>query len=146
MRLVPLTTQRAPMSSLDVASNKTVMGLSLQGCSCLSAASQCLMGPSAAVFTPTSGRVSDSSWHACPLLLQVNKRKGEEYKLLWRESPEFVRLAAKCNALIVPFAAVGGECSFHVVVMVHDCLFSFCAVMPWLAMSGAVLLASVWKA
>ena len=40
---------------------------------------------------------------------QVNKRKGEEYKLLWKDSPEFVRLALKCNALIVPFAAIGGE-------------------------------------
>jgi hypothetical protein len=39
---------------------------------------------------------------------QVNKRKGEEYKLLWKDSPEFVRLATKCNALIVPFAAIGG--------------------------------------
>jgi hypothetical protein len=38
----------------------------------------------------------------------VNKRRGEEYKLLWRESPEFVRMASKCNALIVPFAAIGG--------------------------------------
>ena len=47
----------------------------------------------------------------CWGVAQVNKRKGEEYKLLWKDSPEFVRLATKCNALIVPFAAVGGVCA-----------------------------------
>ena len=44
--------------------------------------------------------------------LQVNKLKGQEYQLLWREQPDFVRMAAKLNALIIPFAAVGGESPF----------------------------------
>lgn len=39
----------------------------------------------------------------------MNKLKGQEYQLLWREQPDFVRMAAKLNALIIPFAAVGGE-------------------------------------
>lgn len=38
------------------------------------------------------------------------KRRGEEYKLFWRDDrPDFVRLAAKYDALIVPFAAVGAD-------------------------------------
>lgn len=40
---------------------------------------------------------------------QVNKLKGEKYKLLWKESPDFVRLASKLDCTIVPFAAVGGK-------------------------------------
>ena len=39
----------------------------------------------------------------------MNKLKGEKYKLLWKQSPDFVRLASKLNCTIVPFAAVGGE-------------------------------------
>lgn len=40
---------------------------------------------------------------------EVCRRRGEEYKLLWSENPEFVRPAAKFDALIVPFAAVGAD-------------------------------------
>ncbi len=39
---------------------------------------------------------------------EVNKLKGQEYQLLWKEQPDFVRMAAKLNAVIVPFAAIGG--------------------------------------
>lgn len=39
---------------------------------------------------------------------EVNKRKGEEYQLIWKDQPDFVRMAAKLNALVIPFAAVGG--------------------------------------
>lgn len=46
--------------------------------------------------------------------MQVNKRKGEKYKLIWKNKAEFVRLAAKTNALIIPFAAVGGEEAFDI--------------------------------
>jgi len=42
-------------------------------------------------------------------MLQVNKLKGEKYKLIWKDSPDFVRLASKLDCTIVPFAAVGGE-------------------------------------
>lgn len=48
------------------------------------------------------------------LRAQVNKRKGEKYKLIWKNKAEFVRMAAKTNALIVPFAAVGGEEAFDI--------------------------------
>ncbi len=42
-------------------------------------------------------------------MVQVNKLKGEKYKLIWKDSPDFVRLASKLDCTIVPFAAVGGE-------------------------------------
>ncbi|PWA38995.1 esterase/lipase/thioesterase family protein [Artemisia annua] len=34
---------------------------------------------------------------------------GEEYKLFWPDQPEFVRMAAKFGATIVPFGAVGED-------------------------------------
>lgn len=40
---------------------------------------------------------------------EVNKKVGQEYQLFWKESPDFVRLAARCGAIIVPFAAVGAD-------------------------------------
>ncbi|XP_008231052.1 PREDICTED: acyltransferase-like protein At3g26840, chloroplastic [Prunus mume] len=36
-------------------------------------------------------------------------RKGEEYKLFWPEQSEFVRMAARFGAKIVPFGAVGED-------------------------------------
>ncbi|KAF3324662.1 Acyltransferase-like protein [Carex littledalei] len=36
-------------------------------------------------------------------------RKGEEYKLFWPEQPEFVRMAARFGATIVPFGVVGED-------------------------------------
>ncbi|OWM63782.1 hypothetical protein CDL15_Pgr006044 [Punica granatum] len=46
-------------------------------------------------------------------------RKGEEYKLFWPEQSEFVRMAARFGAKIVPFGAVGeddiGQLTFTVV-------------------------------
>ncbi len=42
------------------------------------------------------------------------KRRGEEYRLFWREDrADFVRLAAKYDALIVPFAAVGADDAYN---------------------------------
>ncbi|PNX91892.1 acyltransferase-like protein chloroplastic-like [Trifolium pratense] len=35
--------------------------------------------------------------------------KGEEYKLFWPDHPEFVRMAARFGATIVPFGAVGED-------------------------------------
>ncbi|KAI3973018.1 hypothetical protein MKX01_019676 [Papaver californicum] len=36
-------------------------------------------------------------------------RKGEEYKCFWPDQPEFVRMAAKFGATIVPFGVVGED-------------------------------------
>jgi hypothetical protein len=35
--------------------------------------------------------------------------QGEEYKLFWPEQPEFVRMAARLGATIVPFGVVGED-------------------------------------
>jgi 1-acyl-sn-glycerol-3-phosphate acyltransferase len=40
---------------------------------------------------------------------QAVKRRGEAYKLIWPERAEFVRMAAKFGATIVPFAAIGAD-------------------------------------
>eukprot|EP00897_Mesotaenium_endlicherianum_P009126 jgi/Mesen1/8241/ME000443S07389 len=40
---------------------------------------------------------------------EVNKRKGEEYQLMWKEKADFVRMASRLGAIIVPFAALGGD-------------------------------------
>ncbi|XP_057437570.1 phytyl ester synthase 2, chloroplastic-like isoform X2 [Lotus japonicus] len=46
-------------------------------------------------------------------------RKGEEYKLFWPEQSEFVRMAARFGAKIVPFGTVG-EDDFGQVVIDYD--------------------------
>ncbi|KAF2301837.1 hypothetical protein GH714_029750 [Hevea brasiliensis] len=46
-------------------------------------------------------------------------RKGEEYKLFWPEKSEFVRMAAKFGAKIVPFGVIG-EDDFLEVVFDYD--------------------------
>ncbi len=35
------------------------------------------------------------------------RAKGQDYQIFWPEKSEFVRIAASCNATIVPFAAIG---------------------------------------
>lgn len=45
---------------------------------------------------------------------EVNKRVGQEYQLFWKETADFVRLAARCDAIIVPFAAVGADDAYDV--------------------------------
>jgi hypothetical protein len=44
----------------------------------------------------------------------VNKRKGEAYKLIWKKDTDFVRMAAKLDAIIVPFAALGADDAYDV--------------------------------
>jgi len=48
------------------------------------------------------------------------KRKDEKYALFWPSRPEFVRMAARHGAVIVPFAAVGAEDGFDVVADADD--------------------------
>jgi 1-acyl-sn-glycerol-3-phosphate acyltransferase len=47
---------------------------------------------------------------------EVNKRRGEEYRLIWKERIGFARLAIEHGYPIVPFAAVGAEEMLDVVV------------------------------
>lgn len=42
-------------------------------------------------------------------IVQAYKRRGEKYKVLWPEREEFVRMAAKFEATIVPMASIGCE-------------------------------------
>ena len=48
------------------------------------------------------------------------KRKNEEYKLFWPSKPEFVRMAVRHGAIIVPFAAVGAEDGVDIVADADD--------------------------
>lgn len=41
--------------------------------------------------------------------LLIQHLQGEEYKLFWPEQSEFVRMAARFGAKIVPFGAVGED-------------------------------------
>ncbi|XP_020533577.1 acyltransferase-like protein At3g26840, chloroplastic isoform X3 [Jatropha curcas] len=45
---------------------------------------------------------------------EANHGKGEEYKLFWPEQSEFVRMAARFGAKIVPFGVVGEDDFFDV--------------------------------
>ena len=40
---------------------------------------------------------------------EVNKRRHESYQLMWSDQPTLVRLAIKADAVILPFAALGGD-------------------------------------
>ncbi|KAL4442037.1 hypothetical protein ABPG77_011298 [Micractinium sp. CCAP 211/92] len=45
---------------------------------------------------------------------EAYKRQGEEYQLFWPEKSEFIRMAARFGATIVPFAAVGVDDSLNI--------------------------------
>jgi 1-acyl-sn-glycerol-3-phosphate acyltransferase len=47
---------------------------------------------------------------------EVAKRKGEQYKLIWKERMGFARLAIQHGYMIVPFAAVGAEEAVDIVL------------------------------
>ncbi|CAK9143091.1 unnamed protein product [Ilex paraguariensis] len=47
-------------------------------------------------------------------------RKGEQYKLFWPDKPEFVRMAARFGATIVPFGAIGEDDIAEVVFDYND--------------------------
>jgi len=55
---------------------------------------------------------------------EVAKRKGEKYKLLWKEDAEFVRLAMRFKCTIVPFASVGTEDAFNIAMDSEDIMAS----------------------
>lgn len=45
--------------------------------------------------------------------------QGEEYKLFWSDQPEFVRMAARFGATIVPFGVVGEDDLAEVLLHYH---------------------------
>ena len=50
------------------------------------------------------------------LCVQAYKGRGEEYKLFWPKQPEFVRMAARFGATIVPFGGVGLDDGFNMLL------------------------------
>jgi 1-acyl-sn-glycerol-3-phosphate acyltransferase len=55
---------------------------------------------------------------------EVAKRKGEKYRLIWKERLGFARLALRHGCTVVPFAAVGVEDALDVVIDYDDWLES----------------------
>uniref|UniRef100_A0A453JAL7 Acyltransferase n=1 Tax=Aegilops tauschii subsp. strangulata TaxID=200361 RepID=A0A453JAL7_AEGTS len=53
---------------------------------------------------------------------EVLHRKGEEYKLFWPEQPEFVRMASRFGAKIIPFGVVGEDDICDVLLDYNDLL------------------------
>eukprot|EP00271_Cylindrocystis_brebissonii_P022170 TRINITY_DN8376_c0_g2_i1.p1 TRINITY_DN8376_c0_g2~~TRINITY_DN8376_c0_g2_i1.p1 ORF type:complete len:996 (+),score=154.04 TRINITY_DN8376_c0_g2_i1:156-3143(+) len=47
---------------------------------------------------------------------EAYRRRGEEYQLFWPSRPEFVRMAVKHGAVIIPYAAVGVDDSLQMVL------------------------------
>lgn len=47
---------------------------------------------------------------------EVCKRRSERYTLQWGPQPEFVRMAARLDALVVPFSLVGADDAFDVLL------------------------------
>lgn len=56
----------------------------------------------------------------CRMILQ-----GEEYKLFWPDKSEFVRMAARFGAKIVPFGVVGEDDFAEVIKAKHENLILF---------------------
>jgi hypothetical protein len=48
------------------------------------------------------------------------KRKNEKYQLFWPQRSEFVRMAAKFGATIVPVASVGAEDCVNILMDTED--------------------------
>ncbi|XP_048133815.1 phytyl ester synthase 1, chloroplastic isoform X1 [Rhodamnia argentea] len=63
--------------------------------------------------------------------------KGEEYKLFWPDQPEFVRMAARFGATIVPFGTVG-EDDIMELVLDHNDLMKIPFVNDYIRESSAV--------
>jgi 1-acyl-sn-glycerol-3-phosphate acyltransferase len=55
---------------------------------------------------------------------EVAKRKGEKYKLIWKTRVGFARMAIRFGCPIVPFAAVGAEEAFDIVLDANDLMAS----------------------
>jgi 1-acyl-sn-glycerol-3-phosphate acyltransferase len=53
---------------------------------------------------------------------EVAKRKGEKYKLMWKNRVGFARMAIRFGCPIVPFAAVGAEEAFDILIDANELL------------------------
>ncbi|KAJ8905489.1 hypothetical protein NDN08_001996 [Rhodosorus marinus] len=75
---------------------------------------------------------------------EAHHRKDEKYKTIWPEEQEFVRTAAKFGALIVPFASVGSDDNFEMLMDGND-LVNIPQVANWLKEKAPVENARSWK-
>eukprot|EP00249_Psilotum_nudum_P017071 c26140_g1_i3 orf=330-1295(-) len=55
---------------------------------------------------------------------EVYKHKGEKYKLFWKPRTDFVRMASRFSAIIIPFAALGGDDAYQILWDANDLLRS----------------------
>ncbi|MCC7076718.1 MAG: acyltransferase family protein [Acidimicrobiia bacterium] len=55
---------------------------------------------------------------------EVCKMRGEKYRLIWKERVGFARMAIDNGATVVPFAAVGGEEMYDIVIDTDDVMRS----------------------
>ena len=55
---------------------------------------------------------------------EVAKRRGEKYRLMWKERLGFARMALKHGCTVVPFAAVGAEDALDIVLDADDVMRS----------------------
>lgn len=55
---------------------------------------------------------------------EVAKRRGEEYQLIWKERVGFAKMAVAHQCTIVPFASVGVDDAFEIVLDANDILDS----------------------
>ncbi len=55
---------------------------------------------------------------------EVAKRKGEQYKLIWKNRLGFARMAIQHRCTVVPFSAVGVEHAFEIVADADDLMRS----------------------
>ncbi|KAH9564058.1 hypothetical protein CY35_04G004500 [Sphagnum magellanicum] len=55
---------------------------------------------------------------------EVCKRRGEEYKLMWKPTVDFVRMASRLNAIIVPFGILGADEAYKIIFDGDDMLRS----------------------
>jgi 1-acyl-sn-glycerol-3-phosphate acyltransferase len=55
---------------------------------------------------------------------EVAKRRDEKYRLHWKERMGFARLAIQCGAPIIPFAAVGAEEMYDIVIDAEHPIFA----------------------
>ena len=51
---------------------------------------------------------------------EVAKRKGEDYQLIWKQRIGFARLAIEHGCTVVPFAQLGGDEAWKILLDAHD--------------------------
>lgn len=62
---------------------------------------------------------------------EVNRRKGEDYQLIWKQRTGFARMAIQHGYDIIPFAAVGPNETFKILVDANDVMDS--GIWRWLS-------------